>query len=38
MINELLLRQIAILAAIAGGALGFLSLIPFINIFQLQYW
>ena len=35
MINELLLRQIAILAAIAGGALGFLSLIPFINIFSI---
>ena len=35
MINGLLLRQIAILAAIAGGALGFLSLIPFINIFSI---
>ena len=35
MINELLLKQIAILGVIAGGALGFLSLIPYINIFSI---
>lgn len=32
--NLFLLKQIAILSAIAGGALGFLSLIPYINIFS----
>ena len=35
MINELLLKQIAILSAIAGGALGFLTIFPFINIFSV---
>lgn len=35
MINELLLKQIAILSAIAGGTLGFLTIFPFINIFSV---
>ncbi|MGN1125105.1 MAG: hypothetical protein ACI4SM_02850 [Candidatus Gastranaerophilaceae bacterium] len=35
MINELLLKQVAILSAIAGAGLGLLSLIPFINIFSI---
>ena len=33
--NEIILKQIAILSAIAGGALGALSLIPYVNIFTL---
>ena len=36
MINELLLKQIAILSAIAGAALGFLTIFPYINIFSLS--
>lgn len=36
MINELLLKQVAILSAIAGGALGFLTIFPFINIFSVS--
>lgn len=35
MINELLLKQVAILSAIAGGALGLLTIFPFINIFSV---
>ena len=35
MINELLLKQIAILSALAGGVLGFLTIFPFINIFSI---
>ncbi len=36
MINELLLKQIAILSAIAGAVLGVLTIIPYINIFSLS--
>lgn len=35
MINELLLKQVAILSALAGAALGFLTIFPFINIFSV---
>lgn len=35
MINELLLKQVAILSAIAGGALGVLTIFPYINIFSV---
>lgn len=35
MINELLLKQISILSAIAGAALGFLTIFPYINIFSI---
>ena len=35
MINELLLKQVAILSAIAGGALGFLTIFSYINIFSV---
>lgn len=35
MINELLLKQIAILSALAGGVLGFLTIFPYINIFSV---
>lgn len=34
--NELLLKQIAMLSAITGGALGILSLIPYVNIFSFS--
>ena len=33
-INILLLKQIAILSAIAGGALAVVSIIPYINVFS----
>ena len=36
MINELLLKQVAILSAIAGGALGVLTIFPYINIFSVS--
>ncbi len=36
MINELLLKQVAILSAIAGGALGILTIFPYINIFSVS--
>lgn len=36
MINELLLKQVAILSAIAGGALGLLTIFPYINIFSVS--
>lgn len=36
MINELLLKQVAILSAIAGGALGLLTIFPFVNIFSVS--
>ena len=36
MINELLLKQIAILSAIAGAVLGVLTIIPYINIFSIS--
>lgn len=35
MINELLLKQVAILSAIAGAALGGLTILPYVNIFSL---
>lgn len=33
--NEIILKQVTILSAIAGGALGALSLIPYLNIFTI---
>ena len=35
MINELLLKQVAILSAISGGILGLLTIFPFLNIFSI---
>ena len=36
MINELLLKQVAILSEIEGGALGVLTIFPYINIFSVS--